>query len=57
MPRKDTRDKSKFMKEYMKKRRADVEFRKRENKNAPQRYNNIETLREKKKSCYKKEIE
>ena len=38
------------MKEYMKKRRADVEFRKRENKNTQQRYNNIETLREKKKT-------
>ena len=39
-----------YMKEYMKKRRADVEFRKRENKNTQQRYNNIETLREKKKT-------
>ena len=37
------------MKEYMKKRKADVEFRKRENKNAQQRYNNIETTRDGKK--------
>ena len=49
---------SKYMKEYMKKRRADIEFRKRENKNAQQRYNNIEMIREEKnQSCYKKEIE
>lgn len=41
--------KSKYMKEYMKKRRADVEFRKRENKIAQQRYNNIEIIREEKK--------
>ena len=38
--------KGKYMKEYTKKGRADVEFRKRENKNAQQRYINIETIRE-----------
>ncbi|KAL9962518.1 hypothetical protein ACROYT_G031625 [Oculina patagonica] len=37
-----------YMKEYMKKRRANTEFRKRENKNAQQRYNNTETIRKEK---------
>ena len=37
------------MNEYMKKRRADADFRKRENQNSMQKYNNIETIREKKK--------
>ena len=38
-----------YMKEYMKKRRANSDFRKRENQNFMQKYNNIETIREKKK--------
>ena len=38
-----------YMKEYMKKRRANADFRKRENQNSIQRYNNIEKIREKKK--------
>ena len=38
-----------YMKEYMKKRRANADFRKRENQNSMQKYNNFETIREKKK--------
>ena len=36
-----------YMKEYIKK-RANADFRKRENQNSVQRYNNIKTIREKK---------
>lgn len=46
-----------YMKEYMKKRRANEDFRKRENQNSMQRYNNSEKIGERKKqtSCHKKE--
>ena len=37
-----------YMKQYMKKTRASADFRKRENQNSMQRYNNIKTIREKK---------
>ena len=37
-----------YMKEYMRKRRANADFRKRENQHSVQRYNNTETIREKK---------
>jgi len=37
------------MQEYMKKRRANADFRKRENQNSMQKYNNFETIRKKKK--------
>ena len=43
------------IKEYMKKRRADAEFRKKENENLRQRrYNNIEKTREEKRRAAKK---
>ena len=37
------------MKQCLKKRRANADFRKRENQNSMQKYNNFETIREKKK--------
>ena len=37
-----------YMKEYIRKRRANADFRKRENQHSVQRYNNTETIREKK---------
>jgi len=43
-----------YMKEYMTKRRANADFRKRENQNSMQRYKNIEIIREKKKQTVTK---
>ena len=40
-----------YKKEYIKKERADAEYRKKENIYSKQRYNNIETIREKKKKA------
>ena len=40
-----------YKKEYMKKKRADAEYRKKENIYSKQRYNNIETIKEKKKKA------
>ena len=43
-----------YMKQYMKKRRADAEFRKNENTYSQQRYNNVETIKENKKKAFAK---
>ena len=43
-----------YKKEYMKKKRADAEYRKKENIYPMQRYNNIETIKEKKKKAVTK---